>query len=468
MGLRSIRARLTLWYVSLLSLTFLVLGGAAYGLLGYTLSRDTDAALSGVARALADQARKGMPPGFPPNMEELFRRFFGLSPVERYFELLDPSGRHDPRRSPSPVQRPPLSQAALENARKGLPTFETVKGLGPTAVRLLTFPVVDGGRVVNLVQVGMSLETLLESKRRFLLILGATLPIALLLAGGGGWLLARRALRPVDRMTETARRIGAEHLAQRIPVTGTRDELDRLAETLNGMLSRLDQSFAQIRQFSADASHELQTPLTILRGELEVALRSPRSAEAYQQTLASALEEIDRMTRLVEGLLLLARADAGVLRMDDQLVDLGQLLEDVYRQAVPLARTRGMELAIEELEPLAVHGDPERLKRLLMNLVDNGIKYTAPGGRVTLGLARQGHRAALQVSDTGIGIGPEDRERVFQRFYRTPDARALDGDGAGLGLCIARSIAESHGGEIEIESSPGQGSRFRVLLPLGP
>jgi len=171
MGLRSIRSRLTLWYVGVLCLTFLALGGAAYGILGYTLSRDTDAALNGVARALSDQARRGSPLGFPPNVDELFRRFFGLSPLTRYFELLDPSGQHDPRRPAPSVPRPPLSQQALENARKGLPTYETVEGMGPHPVRLLTLPVVEADRVVNLVQVGMSLESLLQSKRRFLLIL---------------------------------------------------------------------------------------------------------------------------------------------------------------------------------------------------------------------------------------------------------------------------------------------------------
>jgi len=466
MDLRSIRTRLTLWYVGLLSLTFLALGGAAYGLLGYTLSRDTDAALNGVARALADQARRGSSPGFPPNVDELFRRFFGLSPLTRYFELLDPSGQHDPRRPAPSVPRPPFSQQALENARKGLPTYETVDGMGPHPVRLLTLPVVEADRVVNLVQVGMSLESLLQSKRRFLLILGATFPIALLLAGGGGWLLARRALRPVDRMAETAHRIGAEHLAERLPVTGTGDELDRLAHTLNEMLGRLDESFAQIRQFSADASHELQTPLTILKGELEVALRTSRSVGEYERTLRSGLEEIDRMNRLVEGLLLLARADAGVLRMDDRVVDLAQLLEDVHGQARGLAEARGLTLDLGSLEPLAVRGDPERIRRLVLNLVENGIKYTPAGGSIRLSLERGDHEAALRVSDTGIGLASADRDRIFQRFFRAADARSLDGEGAGLGLCIARSIAHAHGGRIEVESVPGQGSTFTVFLPL--
>jgi heavy metal sensor kinase len=314
----------------------------------------------------------------------------------------------------------------------------------------------------------MSLESLYVTRRRFLLIMAGVLPLGLLLAGGGGWLLARRALAPVDRMTEAARRISAAHLAERLEESGADDELDRLASTLNAMLGRLDVAFRQIRQFSADASHELQTPLTILKGELEVALRAPRSPEAYQDHLRSALEEVDRIARLVEGLLLLARADAGVLRMDRKPVDLAQLVEDVYQQVKVLADSRDITLDLGVLEPLTIHGDYDRLRRLLLNLVDNGIKYTPHGGRVSLTLQCQNTWAALQVSDTGIGLAPEEQERVFQRFYRAAEARDQSQEGSGLGLCIAQSIAEAHGGTMHIDSCRGHGSTFTVFLPLNP
>jgi len=327
-------------------------------------------------------------------------------------------------------------------------------------------PIIQNGHVQNLVQVGMSLENMVQTRRRFLLILAGVFPVGLLLAAGGGWLLARRALRPVDRMVETARRISAEHLTDRLTEAETGDELGRLAKTLNEMLGRLDASFNQIRQFSADASHELQTPLTILKGEMEVALRSPRSPEEYERILKSALEEIDRISRLVEGLLLLARADAGVLRMDRKPVDLAQLVEEVYSQTRLLAEARSLTLRIEMIEPLTIQGDYDRLRRLLLNLVDNGIKYTPPGGQVTLSLQRKDGRASLRVADTGIGLSPEEQERVFQRFYRSTEARSGGQGGAGLGLCIARSIAEAHGGKIEVVSKTGQGSTFTVLLPL--
>jgi two-component system OmpR family sensor kinase len=466
MRVRSIRARLTFWYSSLLTVTLLLLGGAAYGLLVYSLSHDINSTLESVARALAQQSSGGVSRFFPSDIDEVFRRFFGFSPLDQYFDLFDPLGRRGPGGSNVPSRQLPLSLKALKNASEGIPTFETLKGNGSYPVRVLTMPVIESGRVIRLIQVGMSLESSYKARRRFLLILAAMVPIGLALAGGGGSLLARRALKPVERMTETARRISAEHLTERLEETRTGDELDNLAKTLNEMLARLDAAFAQIRQFSADASHELQTPLTILKGELEVALRSPRSPQEYQLTLKSALEEIDRIAQLVEGLLLLARADAGVLRMDQQPLDLSQLVEEVCEQARVLADTHHVTLALGLVESVSIRGDHERLRRLLLNLVDNGIKYTPRGGVVTLSAHKDKGWAILRVSDTGIGLSRGEQEAIFQRFYRAAETRPLGEGGAGLGLCIARSIAQAHGGRIQVESAPGQGTKFIVLLPL--
>ncbi|HYA01638.1 MAG TPA: ATP-binding protein [Syntrophobacteria bacterium] len=465
MRIGSIRARLTLWYTGLLTVSLLILGGAAYGLLVYSLGHELDVSLQGVAQTLSRQSHGGTTRVIPSEIDDLFRHFFGFSPWDRYFDLLDPSGHPDPQQPFTPSERLPLSSQALRNASRRLATFETVEGLGPYPVRVLTLPVVEGGRVVRLIQVGMPLGSIYLTRTRFLLVLGVVLPVGLLLAGGGGWLLARRALRPVERMREAAHRISAEHLAERLEETGAGDELDRLAKTLNEMLGRLDEGLNQIRRFSADASHELQTPLTILRGELEVALRSPRSPGDYQQVLQSALEEIDRIASLTEGLLLLARADAGVLRMDRQPLDLADLVADLYGRVKVLADSRSIRLVLGPVEPVSIRGDYERLRRLLLNLLDNGVKYTDPGGRVTLSLQRQSEWAALRVSDTGIGLSPEKRERIFQPFYRAAKAHGRDEDGHGLGLAIARSIAEAHGGSIQVESARGRGSTFTVLLP---
>lgn len=464
MAVRSIRTRLTLWYTSLLTVTLLILGGAAFGLLSYSLSREMDSALDSVAGAIIERDQSRSATFLPSEIDQAFRRFFGFSPMDHYFQMRDPAGNRDERKSFPSTGKLPLSRKALENAMHGLPSFETVEGLGDYPVRILTRPVVEFGRVINMVQVGMSLKSVHETLLRFLLIMAAILPLGLVLAASGGWLLANRALKPVDLMTAAARRISAEHLGQRVDEPGTGDELDNLAKTLNQMLTRLDSAFAQVRRFSADASHELQTPLTILKGELEVVLRSARTPEEYRATLESALEEVDRIAHLVEGLLLLARAEAGVLKMDRLDVDLGQMLEEVYLRLKPLAGSRGVELRLGSIEPLCVQGDPDRLQRMISNLVDNAIKYTGPDGRVTLELHSNGKRASILVSDTGMGVPVEEQEHIFQAFYRTSEARSLAERGTGLGLAIARSIAVAHGGTIEVESVPGEGSVFKVLL----
>jgi len=430
------------------------------------LARDLDRALQGVAVALAEQPSRSRVPAVAPDIDAIFRRFFGMTPWDRYVERRHPWSDRTPQEPPAGTGRLPLSAQALNRASAGLETFETVEGLGPYPVRVLTQPVREAGRVTSLIQVGMSLESMSGTRRRFLLVMAAVLPLAVLLAGSGGWLLARRALRPVDQMTEAARRISAEHLDERVHTTGTGDELDRLAATLNDMLGRLDVTFRQIRQFSADASHELQTPLTILQGELEVALRAPRTPDEYRRVLTSALEESGRIARLVEGLLLLSRADAGVLRMDHQPVDLAHLVAEVCEQSQVLAKARGVTLDLGPLTPATIRGDHQHLRRLLVNLVDNGLKYTLAGGHVTLALHQDGAWAVLRVADTGIGLALEEQERIFQRFYRAPAAVLRGEEGSGLGLCIARSIVEAHGGYVQVESAEDHGSTFTVSLPL--
>jgi heavy metal sensor kinase len=465
MLIKSIGTRLTVWYAVILSVTLLVLGSTAYGFLAYSLSHDVDAALEGVAKVSVEQARAQGNAFFPRGVEELFRHFLGFSPLNPSLELFDTQGRPDLNRPGSPAGRLPLSPKALKDALRGASTFETIESLGPYPFRVLTMPVMKGGRVINLVQVGISLENVYNTQRRFLLIMGAVLPFGLLLASVGGWVLARRALKPVDRMTQAARRISGEYLAGRLQETGTGDELDRLAKTLNDMLVRLDGAFRQTRQFSADAAHELQTPLTILKGEIEVTLRSPRSPEEYQGVLNSSLEEIDRISSLVEGLLLLARADRGVLRLDLKPLDLQELLGEVGDQMRRLAENQAVSLDYGLTEPAVIQGDREHFKRLLVNLIDNAMKYTPAGGRVTVSLRCDGTWAHVEISDTGIGFTKDEQEQIFNRFYRAAEARSQRGGGAGLGLSIAQSIAVAHGGRIEVESTPGQGSTFRVSLP---
>lgn len=465
MQFRSIGSKLTLWYTGLLTLTFIILTTTTYGLLVYSLSRDMDYALKSIGDVMAEKASAEGKKIYPGDVEELFRRFFGFSPLEHHFGIIAPEEKPDEERGQGGFENRNISPEALNNASHGKPYFETVTADGPYPVRILTVPVIVRGQLTHLVQVGMSLENMYKTRSRFLLIIAAVLPLALILAGGGGWLLARRALLPVDKMTQTARKISGEDLDQRLQETGNGDELDRLAKTLNSMLDRFHDSIEQMRQFSADASHELQTPLTILKGEMEVALRQQRSPEEYQKILGSGLEEIDRINLLVEGLLLLARADSGVLRLDMQPIDLENFVSDILQQMKPIAESHSVYLAMEATESVTMYGDCEHLRRLLFNLVSNAIKYSYTGGRITVEILSRSGWAVLNVVDEGRGISVDEQKQIFNRFYRATKTRSRDREGVGLGLSIAASIVKAHGGRIEVASNLNRGSTFSVHLP---
>ena len=469
MRVRSIRLKLTFWYTALFTLTCLLLGGLSYGLLSYSLNRDIDYALQNIADVLGSTVQRRTDSILPAEVDEIFRQFFGFSPLERHIDFFNLSGQRqrDQSREKSLLEIP-LSESALQSAAQGKQVFETIREENGMALRVLTTPVLDNGRVVNVVRVGMSLENMQETKKRFLLIMAGLLPITLLLSGGGGWLLAGRTLRPIDSMTRTANRISAEHLNQRLAVSGSDDELDRLARTINDMLDRIDGTLQEMRRFSADASHELQTPLTILKGEIEVALLKQRSLSEYEQVLNSCLEEIDRINRLVEGLLLLARADAGALKLDLQPVDMAQLCHQLCTQLQPLARRHEIELRHTALDSVIVDADELQLQRMLTNLIDNAIKYTPAGGQVNVSVEQGGESAVIRVQDTGPGFTDEQAEKIFDRFHRAPQARQQHNKGSGLGLSIARSIALAHRGEIRVKSSLGVGSTFTVSIPSLP
>jgi heavy metal sensor kinase len=459
--LGELRTRLTLWYTTLLAGLLLVLGVAAFTLLDRGLRANVDASLRSVAVTIAESSRQTARSG--TSLERMLDAFLGPG-AGGLFALLDPRGRPDPRLAPRSGDRLPLSTSALRNAEHGQETFESIALPGARApIRLLTWPVTSGDRLEQLVQVAASLDAVEAARRRFLLILLGLTPVALAGAAAGGWWLAGRALAPVDRITATARRITAEDLARRIDPPGTSDEIGRLVAVLNDMLARLDAAFATARQFSADAAHELRTPLTILKGELEVGLAAAPEGDEPHRVMASCLEEVDRLIALVESLLFLARADAGVAENPHDPVDLAELLGDAQPAMQALADRAGVALVLHPADGLVVRGSAPQLLRVLLNLTDNAIKYAPRGGRIDVAIRPDGDRAVLEVKDTGPGIAPEDERRIFERFYRGDPAHGRGG--TGLGLALVRSIVRMHGGEVTVDSRPGAGSRFVVTLP---
>lgn len=301
----------------------------------------------------------------------------------------------------------------------------------------------------------------------FLKTLMLLIPVVLLVSTIGGWFFARASLRPVDELTRTAQDITASNLSRRLPVAKSNDEIRRLSDTLNDMISRLESSFGRIRQFTADASHELRTPLTILTGELELALRSARTSEEYQDVISSALQETLRMSRVVEDLLLLSRADMGRIRLQADRVHLNEILADLADATTILGAGKGIDITYRDVnEDLVVEGDHARLYQMFLNLLDNAVKYTTRNGAISLTVHRDGNVAEVRVRDTGIGISKEHQKKIFDRFYRVDKARSRAHGGVGLGLSIVEWTVRAHDGEISVESEPGKGSTFIVRLPL--
>jgi heavy metal sensor kinase len=302
---------------------------------------------------------------------------------------------------------------------------------------------------------------------RFELALYFSVPAILIVATLGGYWLSRRALAPVDEITQAARKIGAQDLGQRLTVHKSRDELERLAETLNGMLARLEAAFQRITKFTADASHELRTPVSVMRASAEITLRKSRTADEYREALEQILQESERLSQLIEQLLILARSDAGSAVLPMIRTNLTRPLRIACQQASLLAGQKQVAFSDRVPEkPLWVQGDSASLERLFLVILDNAVKYTPDGGRIEVALNQEDGFAVAAICDTGIGVSAEDLPHIFERFYRADRARTRDSGGSGLGLAIGSWIAQVHGGEIRVQSEPSRGSCFEVRLPL--
>ena len=481
MVFRSLRFKLTLWYVAILAVLLISFSSFLYIILSRSLYRDVDNRLRSLAHLIATESGTPSSTFAFGNIDQAVRATLNLRPVGKFIQVLDESGNIGEKSENLKNVQLPINLQALKNASKGFITFETVQSFGNTPLRMMTLPVIEKGHMARIIQVASSLEDVEDALRTLFIILVITVPLALLVASLGGLFLANQALKPVDHITQTARMITSQNLNQRITSLKVKDEISRLIETFNEMISRLDQSFHQIRQFSSDASHELKTPLTILKGEVEVALRKERTSQDYEQILKSNLEEINRMSKIVDNLLLLARTETGEIRLFKEEVNLSHIVSEVVTQLTMLAHAKDLQIAAtNHQEDILLYGDGLRIRQMLLNLIENSIKYTEPGGSISVSLERNAPLSfpgkeqefydgvKIVVSDTGIGIAKEDQERIFGRFFRVDKARSREQGGSGLGLSICKWIVEAHQGEISVESELGKGSRFIVKLPIHP
>jgi len=340
--------------------------------------------------------------------------------------------------------------------------------LHATQYRISARRAVINGNVFD-VTVATPTEAFDQSLDQFRLTLKLTSPLLIVLASLGGYWLSRRALEPVDEIIQTARGIGGLNLSSRLPVPLPRDELRRLTETLNEMLGRLESNMRRVTQFTADASHELRTPLALLRTTAEVALRRPRREQDYREVLESIVATSGEMTLLLENLLQIARADAGAEALKFRRVDLIRCLRKVQEQAAMLAEAKEIHVASDfDGESVWIDADAAAIERVLLIFLDNAVKYTHPGGQISLRYQKSHDAALVEIRDTGIGVSDQDLPHIFERFYRADSARSREQGGVGLGLSIANWIVEKHGGVIRVQSVLGMGSVFEIHLPFAP
>jgi heavy metal sensor kinase len=329
--------------------------------------------------------------------------------------------------------------------------------------RSLAYPFSLNGRQFA-VLISQSLDPIAADLRLVQRMFRIALPLAVAIAGLGGFLLSTRSLAPVRSMAAQAKRITDRNLRNGLDAGAASEEFRALADSFNELLARLDRSFVTMRRFVADASHELRTPLAIIRGEADVALAADRPAAEYRESIAIIQDEARRLSRLVDDLLNLARVDADSVKLQIEPFYLDDLLSEGCRLLQPLATAKGVRIECRCPQDVMFSGDPELLRRLILNLIENAIRYTPMEGRVTVALEVEDAALRITVSDTGIGIPPEDAPHVFERFYRVDSARSREQGGFGLGLSIVKWIAESHHGTVELTSQPGAGSTFTVLL----
>jgi heavy metal sensor kinase len=458
----SIRSRLTLWNTLAMAAVLACFAALVYGLLVRALYEQTDRHL----QTALDQLGRDRDVGADPARR--LRHWIAeyRDHLNLYCAIYRPDGSlfgRTPELGRETVGAPP---ALLDEKRSGgrLVYDQAFPALGRQ--RVLAARVPFGGRdfvVVLLAPLG-PVDGELAQARGVLLAAG---PVALLLSAALACWLARQALAPVDRLRRAAGAITADRLDQRLAARNPHDELGLLTQTINALIARLERSFTEIRRFTADASHELRTPLTALRTQVEVALGKTLSPSELQQLLGGVLEELVRMSRLTDQLLTLSRRDAGVEQMNLTPVDLLSVASGVVDAMQPLAEAKGLRLRLSG-DRVRVAGDEGRLRQVVINLLDNALKYTPPGGSVWVRVGARDRSALLTVEDTGPGIPPEHLPHVFERFYRVDKARSRAEGGTGLGLSIARSITQAHGGVIEIRSEAGRGTACTVTLPQEP
>ena len=456
----SIRTRLTLWYAGVLALSLIAFAILVYYWAGGIFHQRQDESLRSTAQTVASAYQEELEEVKSASKANEVLLSELLFP-NRYVEIVDNTGTPVAWTTNFSGSATQIPASDLQSAKQRGAAYLTTNNLRFAVVPLS--PNIELGFAAVAEPLSVVNEGLSRLRRDFL----AGVPLILVLASFGGYFLARKSLAPIESMNEQTKLITANSLSSRLAVANSHDELGQLGTTINELLSRLELSFNEQQRFIADASHELRTPLAVLRGETEVALNKARSPEEYKDSLALIQDEAERLSRIVEDLFTLARQPLQAPSLIKESVSLTQTVKDCGRAAEVLASRKHVRLKTETAGgDLILDGDDELLKQMILNLLDNAVKYTDAGGEVLLSLVRSNGNARITVADNGVGITPADQDHVFDRFYRVDKARSRALGGAGLGLSIAQWIVDAHAGKIEVESEIGKGSKFTVVLPL--
>ncbi len=457
--LRSIRVRLTLWYLSVFGVLLIAFSAYIYSIVSRDMRKRFDAAVLRSEQEMVSYFTefaelKNAEGGAQETVKKL-REGRESAAIFREGQLLASNDQD--------VTVAVESTKALEAvSREGKPAYVTDSKANRRLV-VMPFQLSGVHYAIAVFEPLDKLESEIGQVRNGILI---GLPAALILAAAGGFLMARKSLQPIVAISEQAEHINARNLNERLKVTNPDDELGRLTGVFNALLSRLDKSFGVMREFMADASHELRTPLTIVHGEAEVSLAHDHTVGEYRKSLGIISGQAKRMARIVRDMLALAHADAGEQKLRKEELYLNDLVDECCQAAQALAAPKHIHLSCESGEDVLIQGNEELLRRMVVNLVDNAIRFTPDGGSVSVKLRSEASRAHIVVADTGIGIPRESLGRVFDRFYRVQDSRMRPNGGSGLGLSIVKLAAESHQGSVEVESELDRGSTFAVSLPL--
>lgn len=451
----SIRLRLTAWYVAAMCLMLVVYAAATFVAVRHEFYEQLEAEVHDDFEA-AERLLVATPAGGLAWTGE--HRDEPDEDGARAVDVWASSGELLYRSDASP-SLPPVSSLSSSGGMR----YESLAAAG-RRWETLTGASTIGGRAVVL-RVARSEDRLRAQLSEILVVLVLGLPLVVALAGLGGYVLARRALMPIDHLGTEARRMTADRLHERLSVPNPTDEIGRLAAVINDTYARLQASFDQLRRFTADASHELRTPLAVLRGMGEIALKEPRTTGEYQEAIGGMLEGVDRLTNLVDTLLRLSYGDAGTVRLSPETIDLGDLAREVTASLAILAEERNQRLEVDASEPVLATVDRPVLREAVTNIVDNAIKYGPQGSRVHIRVYASRDRAVVEVADKGPGVAPEHRLRIFDRFFRVDEARSRASGGAGLGLAIAKWAVEVNGGVIAEDGAPAGGACFRISLP---